>query len=45
MAFGFFKKKGADEKAEMSFIDHLDVLRKHFFRSPIAKFNTLIHSL
>ncbi len=36
MAFGFFKKRGTEEKAEMSFVDHLDVLRKHLFRSAIA---------
>jgi sec-independent protein translocase protein TatC len=35
MAFRLFgrKKEGAEEKAEMSFIDHLDVLRRHLFRS------------
>jgi sec-independent protein translocase protein TatC len=32
-----FKKKSASEpKAEMSFIDHIDELRKHLFRSAIA---------
>jgi sec-independent protein translocase protein TatC len=32
-----FKKKGsASSRAEMSFIDHLDELRKHLFRSVIA---------
>lgn len=31
--FGWKKKDGSDEKAEMSFIDHLEVLRKHLFRS------------
>lgn len=36
MAFGFFKKKNSDEKAEMSFIDHLEVLRGHLFRSALA---------
>lgn len=33
--FGWKKKDGDDEKAEMSFIDHLEVLRKHLFRSVI----------
>ena len=35
MAFRLFgrKKEGTEEKAEMSFIDHLDVLRRHLFRS------------
>jgi sec-independent protein translocase protein TatC len=31
--FGWKKKEGSEEKAEMSFIDHLEVLRKHLFRS------------
>jgi sec-independent protein translocase protein TatC len=31
--FGWKKKDGSEEKAEMSFIDHLEVLRKHLFRS------------
>ncbi len=31
--FGWKKKEGIEEKAEMSFIDHLEVLRKHLFRS------------
>lgn len=31
--FGWKKKDGSGEKAEMSFIDHLEVLRKHLFRS------------
>lgn len=31
--FGWKKKEGNEEKAEMSFIDHLEVLRKHLFRS------------
>lgn len=34
--FGFFKKNGGDAKAEMSFIDHLEVLRGHLFRSALA---------
>jgi len=34
MAFSLFgRKKEGEEKAEMSFIDHLDVLRRHLFRS------------
>lgn len=35
MAFSLFgrKKSGLEEKAEMSFIDHLEVLRRHLFRS------------
>ena len=35
MAFSLFgrKKGGTEEKAEMSFIDHLEVLRGHLFRS------------
>ena len=34
MAFSLFgRKKAGEEKAEMSFIDHLDVLRRHLFRS------------
>jgi sec-independent protein translocase protein TatC len=35
MAFRLFGriKEGTEEKAEMSFIDHLDVLRRHLFRS------------
>ncbi|HEX6169519.1 MAG TPA: twin-arginine translocase subunit TatC [Chitinophagaceae bacterium] len=35
MAFSLFgrKKGGLEEKAEMSFIDHLEVLRRHLFRS------------
>ena len=36
MAFNFFRKKGTGEKAEMSFIDHLEVLRGHLFRSALA---------
>lgn len=31
--FGWKKKDAGEEKAEMSFIDHLEVLRKHLFRS------------
>ena len=38
MAFSLFgrKKNGTEEKAEMSFIDHLEVLRGHLFRSVLA---------
>jgi sec-independent protein translocase protein TatC len=36
MALGLFKRGGDSERAEMSFIDHLDVLRGHLFRSVIA---------
>ncbi|RYZ21972.1 MAG: twin-arginine translocase subunit TatC [Chitinophagaceae bacterium] len=36
MALGIFKRGGDSERAEMSFIDHLDVLRGHLFRSVIA---------
>jgi sec-independent protein translocase protein TatC len=36
MALGFFRKKSAAEKAEMSFIDHLEELRGHLFRSVVA---------
>jgi len=32
----FSKKSNAAQKAEMSFFDHLDELRKHLFRSAIA---------
>jgi sec-independent protein translocase protein TatC len=32
----FSKKTNAEQKAEMSFFDHLDELRKHLFRSAIA---------
>lgn len=34
--FGWRKKDGKEEKAEMSFIDHLEVLRGHLFRSALA---------
>ena len=34
--FGWRKKKVKEEKAEMSFIDHLEELRGHLFRSAIA---------
>jgi sec-independent protein translocase protein TatC len=36
MALGFLKRKNSEEKAEMSFIDHLEELRGHLFRSAIA---------
>lgn len=36
MAFTLFGRKKEDEKAEMSFIDHLEVLRGHLFRSALA---------
>jgi len=36
MALGFLKRKKGDDKAEMSFIDHLEVLRGHLFRSAFA---------
>lgn len=36
MAFTFFRRNPGDDRAEMSFIDHLDVLRKHLFRSVVA---------
>jgi sec-independent protein translocase protein TatC len=39
MAFSLFgrrKKEDVEEKAEMSFIDHLEVLRRHLFRSALA---------
>jgi len=36
MAFKLFGRKKDDEKAEMSFIDHLEVLRGHLFRSALA---------
>lgn len=36
MAFSLFGKKKDGEKAEMSFIDHLEELRGHLFRSVVA---------
>src|SRR5678816_4148990 len=38
MALSLFvwRKKNPDEKAEMSFIEHLEVLRGHLFRSVLA---------
>ena len=37
MAFNFFRKAGS-EKAEMSFVDHLEVLRGHLLGSAPAHF-------
>jgi sec-independent protein translocase protein TatC len=36
MALSFFRRNRGAEKAEMSFIDHLEVLRGHILRSVIA---------
>jgi sec-independent protein translocase protein TatC len=37
MAFKFFKRnKATEQRGEMSFIDHLEVLRGHLFRSVVA---------
>ena len=38
MALSLFgwRKKSPEEKAEMSFIEHLEVLRGHLFRSALA---------
>lgn len=36
MAFKLFSRGGAPEKAEMSFVDHLEVLRGHLLRSVLA---------
>jgi len=36
MAWSFFKKSAVEDKAEMSFVDHLEELRKHIFRSVLA---------
>lgn len=36
MALKFLKKTQQDEQAEMSFVDHLEVLRGHLFRSVVA---------
>src|SRR3954465_3820753 len=36
MALNIFRRKPGDERAEMSFVDHLDVLRSHLFRSVVA---------
>lgn len=34
--FGWKKKDGGEEKGEMSFVEHLEVLRGHLFRSALA---------
>src|SRR5437588_379120 len=36
MPLSFFRRNKDDERAEMSFIDHLEVLRGHIFRSVLA---------
>src|SRR5215213_6070683 len=36
MALGIFKRRTEAERAEMSFLDHLDVLRGHIFKSVVA---------
>jgi sec-independent protein translocase protein TatC len=36
MAFSIFKKSKNEDGSEMSFVDHLEVLRGHLFRSVIA---------
>jgi sec-independent protein translocase protein TatC len=36
MGLSFFKKRRKEDRAEMSFIDHLDELRGHLFRSVVA---------
>lgn len=36
MALKFLKRGGNTERAEMSFVDHLEVLRGHLFRSVVA---------
>src|SRR5215217_2833926 len=36
MALSFFKRNNSEERAEMSFIDHLEALRGHLFRSVVA---------
>ena len=37
MALSFFNRgKSEDERSEMSFVDHLEVLRGHLFRSVLA---------
>ena len=36
MAINLFKRGKGDEQAEMSFVDHLEVLRSHLFRSVVA---------
>src|SRR5688500_20373273 len=36
MAFKFLGNRKKDDRAEMSFVDHLDELRKHLIRAVIA---------
>lgn len=36
MALSFFRRNPNDDRSEMSFVDHLEVLRGHLFRSVIA---------
>lgn len=36
MAINIFRKRMKDEKAEMSFVDHIEVLRGHLLRSVLA---------
>ena len=36
MAFKFLNRGGKEERAEMSFIDHLEALRGHLFRAVIS---------
>jgi sec-independent protein translocase protein TatC len=36
MALSFLKRNSEEERAEMSFIDHLEALRGHLFRSVVA---------
>ena len=36
MALSFFRRNGDGERSEMSFVDHLEVLRGHLFKSALA---------
>jgi sec-independent protein translocase protein TatC len=36
MAFNLFSKRSTGDRSEMSFVDHLEVLRGHLFRSVVA---------
>lgn len=36
MALSFFKRNKSEDRSEMSFVDHLEVLRAHLFRCVIA---------
>ena len=36
MALSFFRRNGNGERSEMSFVDHLEVLRGHLFKSALA---------